>query len=984
MNILVAGIVVGCTYSLAGASLAIAYRSTRTLNFALGGAGGFCAYVALSGIDRGVPWIASLLLAMLAGALIGAGLEFIGRRLRRASQLTAAMGLFGGLLLTQGVTGWVWGDTTRVLRGPFSRSSELHLGGVVITDNALLSVIVTVAVVSVLLLYLYCTPSGLRMRAASGGPITAQTVGVRLNMTTTIGWAIGGAIGAVAAVFVNMTGTMLPTTFSGFIFLALVALTLGGLTSITGVLAGGLVFGIVLYVAESELSTRLTYVFAYVFLAVLLFYRPSGLLGRPERRIVEPELVPRRSEVGLLRQLSRRSKRIVEVARVARFGMEPQGETPRGSMAVRTVVGALMVVATIFWLFRDGPLTVSLSMTQVLSMFVAVMGLDILMGYCGQVSLAQASFLGIGAYVAALTIAHLDVPWFLVFPFGIVGAAMVGILVGIPAIRLQGLYFAQLTLLFALALPEVILYFSSVTNGVDGLFVTVPQFSSLTRFEQFVLYGAIAGVAAAGVGVLRKSSVGRHWRAVRDNAESAAGLGQHVTLTKLGAFAVGCGLAGLGGVMQVLTVGSVSSASYPVWESIYLQAAQVIGGMTSMLGNLLGAFFVTLVPTYVGGTSIPSDFIFGVAFLAVLMLNPGGLSSIASSIWDGLWELPGRVRVRTSVSGTRRMIDGSSSKRRGSGRPFEPVTPGMSPKLPCPRLDASAGKPVSAEFEVAGVSGTLTSVPSTIECGTVHGAGSSVGPKTPSLGENPSRDTVLEVRGLRAGYRGSEVLHGVDLHVRRGEVVAVVGPNGAGKSTLLRAVTGLVAASEGSVTYAGHDVTGTSPYALARSGVAHVVEGRGVFPDLSVEENLRLGSYCATHEHDGALTYNRQEVLEIFPNLSSRMHQLGGTLSGGEQQMLAIARALLMAPRLLILDEPLLGLSPQVTENVLNSLSVIAQRHPAILIVEQNVRQVLEICDRAAVLADGRIVEEGSPGRLASDSDLAEKYFGLAEKAGAS
>lgn len=908
LAVVVAGVVAGFTYSLAGASLAVAYRSSRTLNFALGSLGGLAAYVCLELVDRHVPWGIALVVAVVVGAVLGGATDaLVGRRLRRANHLTAAMGLFGVLLLLQGVTEYIWGSNDRVFGGPFG-ASQVTAAGVTVTANNLLSVGVAVVAAGLLLLVTYRTTFGLHLRAASSGPMTAATVGIRVRVMTTAGWAIGGALGAASAIFVLSSGTVLPTTFSGFIFLALVALTLGGLTSIWGVVVGGVLFGVVLNITEAQLSTRLTYVFAYVFLAALLLCRPQGLLGRPERRISEPSLLSRPTQRALL-QRGRTATGIGDPGLINVTTDDP-GPARRGLFPLRDVVAATLVIGLLFLLWFDGPTLVSLSLTQVLSTFIAVIGLDILMGYCGQISLAHGAFLGVGAYGSAIAVTHLGLPLALAFPVGMIVAAVVGMVVGLPAIRLSGLYFAQLTLLFALVVPELITYLSSLTGGSNGL--AVPQFS-LSSFQLFLLYGAIALAVSIVVRFMVSSSLGRRWRALRDDPAAAAGVGQRVNLTKLGAFGIGCGLAGLGGVMQAIAVGNISPDSYPVWESIYLQAAQVVGGMTSLVGNLLGAFFVTTVPAYTGGSRVPPDLIFGALFVLVLLISPRGVGAFLTDGWNALWDLPERRRHRRAGAGT-----SDTAAAPVPARPAAPPARGAAPAPP------------------------TTTTP------------------------------VLAVEGLRAGYAGGEVLHGVDLSVGAREVVAVVGPNGAGKTTMLRAVTGLVVPSEGSVRLHGDDITGCSPFRLARRGVAHVVEGRGVFPDLTVAENLRLGKHYAVDTGRSI-----ESAVELFPILGKRMGQLGGTLSGGEQQMLALARAQLLSPALLIMDEPLLGLAPSVADSVFEGLQAIGSEDIAVLIVEQNVRQVLTLCDRALVMASGRIAREGTPEELAADNELAETYFGL-------
>jgi branched-chain amino acid transport system ATP-binding protein len=235
-------------------------------------------------------------------------------------------------------------------------------------------------------------------------------------------------------------------------------------------------------------------------------------------------------------------------------------------------------------------------------------------------------------------------------------------------------------------------------------------------------------------------------------------------------------------------------------------------------------------------------------------------------------------------------------------------------------------------------------------------------------------DAILAVSGLRTGYGAMEILRGVDLVVGHGEIVAVLGANGAGKSTLNRALSGVVRPWSGSIRFAGARIERERPSAIVARGLVHVPEGRRIFPNMSIRENLDLGAYRrgrARREH------NRSKVLSIFPRLAERQAQRAGTLSGGEQQMLAIGRGLMAEPQLLILDEPSLGLSPLLVEEMFSLIKTINAEGTALLLVEQNVVQSLEVADRACVLDNGMFVLEGKAADLRTDPDLQRAYFGM-------
>ncbi len=233
---------------------------------------------------------------------------------------------------------------------------------------------------------------------------------------------------------------------------------------------------------------------------------------------------------------------------------------------------------------------------------------------------------------------------------------------------------------------------------------------------------------------------------------------------------------------------------------------------------------------------------------------------------------------------------------------------------------------------------------------------------------------LLDIRGLRGGYGRVEVLRGVDLHVNAGETVALLGSNGAGKTTLNNTVCALFPAWHGSVTFEGKDVTRANCREVVRAGLIQVPEGRRVFPNLDVMENLELGAYARARERRAA---NIEKVFGIFPRLKERQRQPAGTLSGGEQQMLAIGRALMAEPRLLILDEPSLGLSPLLVEEMFALIRQLKSSGLAVLLVEQNVGQSLEVADRAYVMENGSIRFSGLPAELLASEQLRRAYLGL-------
>jgi len=235
---------------------------------------------------------------------------------------------------------------------------------------------------------------------------------------------------------------------------------------------------------------------------------------------------------------------------------------------------------------------------------------------------------------------------------------------------------------------------------------------------------------------------------------------------------------------------------------------------------------------------------------------------------------------------------------------------------------------------------------------------------------------VLEIESLHVGYGGIPVLHGVTLRVAAGEFVAVVGPNGTGKSTLFNAISGIVPATGGAIRFGGADLLAMAPSRRAHLGIAHVPEGRQVFPSLTVLENLEMGAY--THAGRAAWQRNLESIYTWFPKLKERAKQPAGTLSGGEQQMLAISRGIASAPKLLMLDEPSMGLSPAIADEIFERIVAIHREAKlGVLLVEQRVAEALHLADRAYVLENGRVILEGDHATLENDDRIRRAYLGM-------
>ncbi|HOJ43780.1 MAG TPA: ABC transporter ATP-binding protein [Syntrophorhabdaceae bacterium] len=235
---------------------------------------------------------------------------------------------------------------------------------------------------------------------------------------------------------------------------------------------------------------------------------------------------------------------------------------------------------------------------------------------------------------------------------------------------------------------------------------------------------------------------------------------------------------------------------------------------------------------------------------------------------------------------------------------------------------------------------------------------------------------MLRIEGLSSGYERIRVLKDINIHLGKKEIVCLLGANGAGKSTLLRTISGILKAESGKVIFNEMDITNKRPEFIVKIGIGHVPEGRQIFGELSVRQNLMLGRYCKKTEKK-ELERLMESCFDLFPVLKARLNQRAGTLSGGEQQMLAIARALMSEPEILLFDEPSLGLAPIIVERIMKTIKDLKERGISILIVEQNINAVLEIADRGYVIETGRIVIEGTAEMLMNDNTIKKSYLGM-------
>ena len=549
-------------------------------------------------------------------------------------------------------------------------------------------------------------------------------------------------------------------------------------------------------------------------------------------------------------------------------------------------------------------------------------------GIGGMVSLAQATFVTSAALSAGYFLAH---GWSFIAAL-LVGTAIagaVGALVSLPALRLGGLPLALSTLSIAYIGDLLVFQLDSVRNQSLGWTIPRPtwfgiDFDSLTttgnrNFAFLILI--LVFIAVWLVRNLERSPSGRAMLALRSSQTAAEASGVSTPRQKFAIFTLSSALAGFGGVLYAAYNGGATNVDHPAGEGLIWLAVVVAFGVRRPGYAVVAGLVYALSP------HIISDYVTTSSYLPTILFGLGGI---------GLAKNPDGFLSDMAEEG-RRLLARLQARRR-------PAEAEVAPATPAPAV--SAGESVPSQTKPA-------------EPATTGAA---------AAGE-PGR---LSVRGLRAGYDGIEVLHGIDLDLHAGKVVAVLGPNGAGKSTLCAVLAGQVPATAGSVAVDSRDLGNSPAHKRSRDGVMLAPESRGIFAGLTVEENLRL-------------TLNdseREQVYQRFPVLRDRRRVAAGVLSGGEQQMLTLAPLLVRVPRVLIADEPSLGLAPRIVAEVMGVFGELARAGAAVLLVEEKLHGIADVADQVVALDLGRVVWN-RPAKDVDAAALAATYLGVTEQTAA-
>lgn len=597
--------------------------------------------------------------------------------------------------------------------------------------------------------------------------------------------------------------------------------------------------------------------------------------------------------------------------------------------------------------------------TQLLVYFaaygLAASGLNLVTGYGGMFSLAHGFYFGLGAY--GFSILTVDHQWSVTTALiaAVVMSGIAGGVVALPALRLRGDYLVIASLAIQMVGYSLYQNWGSLTHGSEGIF-GIPFYdlywTGLGRNESYaVLCLLLLTVALLIVWRLVRSPWGKVLRAIREDEIAAASVGKHVTRTKVASWSISAAMAALGGALYAGFVGFIDPDTFDIRISIMVLTMVLIGGAGTLLGPLLGAVVVVGLPEIFRNMGLSDNLnaqvsliMMGLLLAAFMLLRPRGLVG------------PKRPRPAQPDSTSAEEIPGGSVM----------VGEGAVPSTGVVAMTSRAGSEQDGPARASDVAGL---------------AAASSAPSPVSLAVN---DVSMQVNGR-------QILAGVSFQAPPAEVVALIGPNGAGKSSLLDVITGFTPRSGGRVSLGAKHVQRARPEQIAREGIVRVFQEQRVFGQLSVLDNVLIGLQRvgretllgafdlrpSTRRADRASVERAVGLLNLF-NLAHKRHEKAGSLSGGQQRLVGIARAVAAEPAVLLLDEPCAGVSERLIETLKSVVRDISAAGPrAVVVVEHNTEFVRDVADKVVFLDRGKVLREGDPGELFADDELSRVYFGV-------
>ena len=582
----------------------------------------------------------------------------------------------------------------------------------------------------------------------------------------------------------------------------------------------------------------------------------------------------------------------------------------------------------------------------VLIFVMLAVGLSIVLGYAGQVNLAQAAFFGMGAYASGILTVKAGLGYWAAFPLSIVAAGLLGLLVGLPSLRVQSHYLGIVTLGLAVAFSAVLVNasFTGQAIGLPALPVpTLPGVDLADEYNYYYVLLAFAVVLFGLAALMMGTALGRRFQAMRDDSLAAAHMGVEVPIYRMMSFVIAACFAGVAGALYAGLIRYVSPDTFNLGIMFLLLAMVIVGGRDNIWGAALGAGVLLFVRVQFEDLQKYQQVAYGLLIVGMVVAAPEGLAGLLGRIW---------TRVKQALPGAR-------------------VTPA--------EADASLDEEALSGLGVdAGSSATTAPL----------AVGLDAEGRLPPPGDAPA----LEVDGVSKSFKGLQALDGVSLSVQPGAIHGVVGPNGSGKTTLFNVATGVYGPTSGEIRAFGERVSGRVAFRVCRLGVARTFQALRLFASLTVRENVMVALDRARpaamwryllapwtfRPWERELRSDADELLQRF-SLSRVADFRATNLPYGQQRLVEIARAIATQPRVLLLDEPAAGLSSAEMNDLRELVIRIRDSGITVVLIEHNMGLVMSLCDRVTVLASGRVLAEGAPEEVTRDRDVIETYLGDAD-----
>jgi ABC-type branched-subunit amino acid transport system ATPase component/branched-subunit amino acid ABC-type transport system permease component len=947
---IVYGVILGSLIALTSFGLALVYRANRVINFAQADLGAVPASLAVGLVTLSAWsfWVA-IPIALLGAVVLGSLVEFVViRRFAKAPRLILMVVTIGLAQLLAGIAiaipFWLGADLPpQKLPPPFDFS--LAMDGYIFHAPELLAVITTLVAIVGLFVFLRFTSIGIALRAGSESADRAALLGVNVGLTHNVAWIIATVLASSSLILrAAIIGLPLGSALGPAILVrALTAAVIGRMErfSIMFVAACGLGIVEAVIIWNTNADTLVDPVMFVIVLGALLLQR------RSKESRVEDQAISSWQNAATVRPIPRELAQLPEVKWALR--------------GLRVVIVAVLVALPFFLGLRDTNLAAAVAIYAIIAV-----SLVLLTGWAGEISLGQVAFVAIGAAAASAANVHWQLDPALSFLVAGAVGAVASIIIGLPALRIRGLFLAVTTLAFAVATPSFLLNRDQSVFGISFDYLPDNLIERVSRLPQWTPFGDVAieserqfyFVALIGLGLvllavrgLQRSRNVRDLIAIRENERNAQALELTPARAKLLAFALSGFFASFAGGLLALHQQALGDAIFAPVESVRALTMVVVGGLGSVPGAILGAVF--LQSTVWFKDWVPQEYqlffqfaVSGIGLILVLWLLPAGLGSLLYRVRDAYLR---RVARRRRLVVPSLIADTGTDPELLTGRKTKPAVAMSSDTVPRRgpaflRLFPRRPPPVVDYFSY------------------------------PDLALSGGTPNLLSLRAVDVAYGQVQVLFGVNLELREGETIALLGTNGAGKSTVLRAVSGLAAPKHGTISHNGVDISAMAPHLVAARGIIQVPGGRGVFPSLTVAENLKVAVWMHRRDHE-YVTSATEDALELFPMLRARLHDPAAQLSGGQQQMLALAMAFLAKPKVLMIDELSLGLAPLVVEQLLGVVKRFQEQGMTVVLVEQSVNVALTIADKAFFMEKGAVRFHGLTAELLERPDLLRSIF---------